>query len=186
MLIIFFVLIFFVSGCFVNTMIPAPKRPFASDELLANKEELPIGWTIPWGPQRDTDTSKPQGAMQVNLFKKPNSEKPDVTERVAIYPSVEGAKIQFSEQAKFPENTDVQGWSYTSKIADEQKFSCFTYSNLDYPICTWLARYQEITIEIIGRLMPGRATIDEMQVIVKIIDNKVANHLTIFPTKSKN
>lgn len=183
MYIIFFVLVLLVSGCFLKTLFPAPKRPFTSNELLVNKEELPLDWTIPSGPQKDTDNSRPPGSMQIDLYKVPKSAKPDITERVSIYSSVEQAKTHFSEQVDFPENTEIQGWSFVSVKTDEQKFSCYTYSNLDYPICTWLARYQEITIEIIGRLLPGRATLNEMQAIVKVVDDKVTNYLLITPTK---
>ncbi len=187
MVIIFFVLAFLVSGCFLKLLIPAPKRPFTTNELLVNKDELPIGWTIPWGLQKDTDNSRPSGSTQINLFKAPNAEKSDITQRISIYFSIEEAKNKFSELTKFPGNIDVEGWSFTSAEADEQKFSCYTYSNLNYPICTWLGRYQEIAIEVIGGLEPGRVTLEEMQVILKVIDKKISNYLKIAtPSLTKN
>jgi hypothetical protein len=165
------------SGCFVKMLIPAPKRSFTANDLLVNKDELPVGWTTPWGPTTSTDSNKPAGAMDISFFKSPESWKPDITEWATLYPSIERAKYRFLEDSQFPGETEIDGWSFTSKLADDQKFSCYTYSNLNYPICTWLARYQEITIHVVGRLEPGRATLDEMQAIVKTIDKKVTKKM---------
>ena len=60
------------------------------------------------------------------------------------------------------------------KLRTNEKLSCYTYSNQNYPICTWLGRYKEITIEVIGRLKPGSVSLGELQTLVKIIDQKVS------------
>lgn len=165
------------SGCSLNMLIPVPKRSFTANDLLVSKDELPAGWTTPWGPKKDTDNSKPAGAMDIDFFKFPESWKPDILERVALYPSIEQAKNWFLEASQFPGEINITGWSFTSKLADDQKFSCYTYSNANDPICTWLARYQEISIEVVAGLEPGRATLDEMQAIVNIIDEKVTKKI---------
>jgi len=79
---------------------------------------------------------------------------------------------------KFHKSTAIKkGKSITSNIADEQKFSCTSNSNSNYPIYTWYARYQEIFIHVKNRLKPERASLEEMQTIVETIDKKVANNL---------
>ncbi len=165
------------SGCFIKMLIPAPKRSFTAEDLLITEDELPDGWISPWGPRKDTDTSRPSGSMEIALFKSQEAEIHDVDERAAIYPTIKGARVDFSEEAQFPGKTNIEGWSFTSSIADEQKFSCYTYSNLDYPICRWLARYQEIIIQVIGGIKPGRVNLDELQQIVKEIDERVTGNL---------
>lgn len=165
------------SGCLVKRWIPAPKRSFTASDLLVKEEELPLGWISPSGAKLETDNRRPNGSMRINLFKSPEAERADITQLVAIYHSVEGAKVHYSEDIQFPGETDIEGWSFTSSTADEQKFSCYTYSNMNYPICRWLARYQEIFIQVTGGIEPGRATLDEMQKIVKAIDDKVTERM---------
>jgi len=166
-----------ISGCIVRRLIPAPKRSFTTSNLLITEAELPLGWSAPSGPRKDTDNKKPVGSMQINLYTSPGSTGADITQRAAIYPSVEQAKAHFSEDTQFPGETEIKGWSFHSDKADEEKFSCYTYSNVNYPICTWWIRYQEIMIEVIGRLEPGHLSLEEMQTIVKTIDDKVVKKL---------
>jgi len=165
------------SGCIVKRMIPAPRRSFTASDLLVKEEELPMGWASPSGAKPETDNRRPGNSMHINLYKLPEAERADITQLSAIYPSVEGAKVHFSEDIQFPGETDIEGWSFTSDIADEQQFSCYTYSNLNYPICRWLARYQEIYIQVIGRLEPERVTLEEMQTVIQTIDENVAKKL---------
>ncbi len=166
-----------ISSCFLQRLVSAPKRSFSASDLLVNGDELPQGWMAPYGGKNDTDNTKPRGSVTIDLYKPPMSDIADITQRVSIFKSIEHAKNYYSERAQFHGETNISGWSFISKIADEQKFSCYTYPNLDYPICTWLGRYQEITIEVIGRLEPGRVTLEEMQAIVKMIDEKTVRNL---------
>jgi hypothetical protein len=165
------------SGCFINSLIPAPKRNFTSSDLLVTKDELEPGWTIPYGPKKDTDNSKPEDTMWEIVNKLPEREISDVTERASLYPTTGQAIASFKEDALFPSNIIVEGWNFASKKADEQKMSCYKYSNLDYPICRWLGRYQEIRIVVIAGLVPGRVTLDELQAIVRAIDTRIINLL---------
>lgn len=112
--------------------------------------------------------------MLIDLY---SVEAKSITQRVAIYPAVEEARADYSEEIQFPGETEIEGWSFSNSKADEEKFSCFTYSNLDYPICTWWARYQEIMVEVIGRLEPGHLTLEEMQTVIQTIDGKVAQKM---------
>ena len=78
----------------------------------------------------------------------------------------------------FPGKTNPDGWTYISGLADEQKISCYTYSNMEYPVCRWVARYEEIVIEVIAWLNPNRINIEDFQDLVIKIDEKVISYLS--------
>jgi hypothetical protein len=169
-----------MSGCILKLLVPAPERSFASQDLLLSKEDLPTDWSVVSGPQKVNDNTKPKNSMEIALIKSIDSEisterKWDIMERVYRFTSVEGAKEDYSVTTKFPGKTDIDGWTFTSDLADEQKVSCYTYSNMEYPVCSWVARYKEFEIEVIAWLDPNRMTLEDMQSFVMKIDEKSNN-----------
>jgi hypothetical protein len=101
----------------------------------------------------------------------------DFKQSVFRNPSIEGAKMAYSEAITFPGETNIKGWTFSSSIADEQKISCFTYSNSVVPVCTWEARYQEFVVEVIAGIFPGYLSIEEMQNLVEKIDSKFTKYI---------
>jgi hypothetical protein len=181
-IILLFTLISFTligTSCMVRYFIPATERSFTSDDLILKEEELSEGWELDSGPSSGKmwDNRKPPDSTAITLSKLPKAESYDAGIFVSIYPSIERAKIHYMEDTTFPSNTDVEGWSYISDRANEQKFSCYTYSNSNYPTCRWLARYYEITVQVTSNLRPGRATIGDFQAFVMAMDEKLVRYL---------
>ncbi len=171
-----------ISGCMLKVFIPAPPRSFLPEDLLLTEDDLSSDWTIAFGPREVSDDSKPLSSMEIGLLKsKPlasdGQSKWDVMESVYRFNSIEGAKEDYAVTSSFPGSTDVTGWNFISTLADEQIFSCYTYSNMTYPVCHWNARYKEFEIEVIGWLDPDRVNLQELQSFVTIIDEKVVNNL---------
>ncbi len=163
-----------------EALIPAPKRDFTSADLLITEAELPEGWTIPYGFLDASDDRRPKGSMQIDIFSSPESPMPpifqsNISQYAFIYPFVSRAKRHFREDT-FSE-TSITGWNFSSNYADEEIFSCHFYPNLDYPICIWEARYQEILVEIIGRLDPKYLSLEDMQLVAALSDKKVIQTL---------
>ena len=174
--------ILIMSGCIFKLLIPAPKRSFLPQDLLLVKEDLPPQWSVAFGPIKAGEYAKPSDSMETALLKLTEEKllgdkKWDVRESVYPFNSIEGAKEDYAETTTFPGETNIEGWTFWSSLADEQKFSCYTYSNVDFPVCTWVARYEEIEIQVIAWINPNRLTLDEVQALVKRIDEKVFNSL---------
>jgi hypothetical protein len=172
-----------MSGCFLMRLIPAPKRSFLPQDLLIAPEDLPPGLKVVSGPDKTGDHDKPPDSMEISIVKSineplPNDMQCEVREFIYIHYSIENAKYDYGLDASFPGETNIASWTFMSKLADEQKFSCYTYSNVDYPVCTWVARYEEIEIQVIGWLIPNRVTLDELQNLIRIMDEKIVIKLS--------
>ncbi|OGO31774.1 MAG: hypothetical protein A2136_03660 [Chloroflexi bacterium RBG_16_54_11] len=167
-----------MSGCVLKLLIPATERAFLPQELLLTKEDLPAEWSVVFGPQKVSNNTKPSNSTEIALIKSTEAEiyherRWDVMERVYRYNSVEGAKEDYALTTSFPGKTDVDRWRFMSNLADEQKISCYTYVNMEYPVCSWVARYEEYEIEVIAWLDPNRINIEDIQELVIKIDEKV-------------
>jgi hypothetical protein len=163
-------------NCGLQFVKPSLIKPFSASDLLLTQNDLPFGWIAPFHIKKDPFTSKPDDSYYIDIFHLPVSEKAEISQFVSIYKTIQQTKKGFQELAQFPGQENYE-WSFKSNTADEQKFSCYTYSNLNYPICTWLGRYEKITIEVIGRFNQRTFSINEMQTLVKIIDEKVSMKL---------
>jgi hypothetical protein len=177
LIILFFGQLIFNTSCFLFSIIPAPKRSFLPEDLLLTKEDIPIEWIIFYGPKRVGITGIPPGSMEITLTKKDKATEWDLKEYVYIYPSIQSAKYAFVESSEFPGNTNIDQWTYTSNTADDQEFSCYTYSNMSFPVCSWIARYEEIVIKVIAWLDPNRFSYDEVKFLIETIDRKVYENL---------
>lgn len=167
-------------GCYWGILIPAPKRDFTSSDLLITETELPSGWTTPYGFLVDTDNRRPAGSMLIDIFTSPESPMPhlsqsNISQYAYIYQFIGGAEQHFEEDTAG--ETGITGWSFSSNYADEENFSCRFYRDLDDPICTWEARYQEVIIVVIGRLDPRYLSLEDMQLVAALSDKKVIKYL---------
>ena len=178
LVIIGIILIFIILVCLAcswEVLIPAPKREFTSSDLLITETELPSGWTIPEGFLDASDDRRPADSMRIGIFTSPESPRSNISQYVYNYPFMRRAKRHFKEDTM--STSGIAGWSFSSNSANEENFSCTFYRDSDDPICTWEARYQEIIIEIIGRLEPRYLSLEDMQLVAALSDKKVIQYL---------
>lgn len=164
-------------GCCRLLNTPAPKRSFPTQELLLNLEEMPPGWDVLYGPEPVDDNSRSFDSGEIGFASDKFPDEASVKQFVFRYNFLQGAKSDYASAIQFPGTTDIEGWSFTSNIADASKVSCYTYINEDIPVCTWYARYNEFVIELNAWIGPGRLSIQEMENVVKIIDQKAGKLL---------
>lgn len=166
-----------LSGCILDLLIPAPDRLFTPQDILIEIDDLPEGWVVMFGPRKVVDNTRSNNSAEIAFAPYDNPQKRRVTLEVFRYSSERGAKSDFSVASSFPGETDIDGWSFVSSAADEQKISCFTYSNSEFPICTWIARYHEFVVEFYVWIGNDRLSIGEMEIIVITIDERIQNLL---------
>jgi hypothetical protein len=169
--------VFVISGCFLQVLIPAPDRSFTPQDILININDLPDGWVIMFGPRKVIDNTRSNESAEIAFAPKDYPNKRSITQEVFRYSSIQGARADFTEATNLPGETDIDGWSFVSDVADEQKISCYSYSNSEFPLCTYVARYQEFVIDLYARIGGERISIWEMEDIVINIDNQIQSLL---------
>jgi hypothetical protein len=166
------------TGCVLNLLVPAPKRSFTPQDLLISQKDVPSSWIKTAGPKSVSDNQRSNDSAEIKFSPHDDQEIRGFRQSVFRYDSIEGARRDYADATTFPGETDVEGWTYNSSSADEQKFTCYTYSNSDIPVCTWVARYQEFVIEVVAWIGPDQVSIQEMEKLVKVIDTKVINFMS--------
>ncbi len=180
--IIFLGLVLVLSGCILKLLIPAPERSFELKDLVITSDDLPAQWAVVFGSQLVSDNTKPSNSLEIAFWKStagklPGEEKWEVKEMLYRFSSIEGAKEDYAVTTSFPGETNIEGWTFKSDLADEQKFSCYTYSNMDYPVCRWVGRYDEIEVEVIAWIDPNRLSLEEVQDLIVKIDERIATNI---------
>jgi hypothetical protein len=185
------VLVFLIACCIVSVVIyvisgqPAPARSFMALDLLVDGSTLPPGWI------RSSVYTKPnnEGARDMAgegfLRSEPDCQTCLVIEDVHRFDWVSASKWTYGEMSSLPGSPrPVPGWTYSSVVADESTVSCYDFQGKDYTRCYWLARYQEIIIEVDASIVPGRMSLADIQAYVKSIDERVASYIA--PDKLKS
>lgn len=162
-----------LTSCFLGTLIPAPERSFTPQDTLINIHDLPEGWVLMFGPREVIDNTRSNDSSEIAFAPKNYPQNRSVTQEVFRYSSIEGAKADYSTEASLPGETNIDGWSFVSDTADEQKLSCYKYPNSEFPICTWIARYDEFVVELYIRIGNERMSLEEMESIVILIDERI-------------
>ena len=98
-----------------------------------------------------------------------------VTQMIYRHKTIDKAKSDYGYGISYlTGNTEPPScWDFQSTIADESGIICRD----DY--CLWEARYECVVIEIIGGGVPGYVTIEDMENIVKLVDEKAGELLDI-------
>jgi hypothetical protein len=164
-------------GCCLLLNTPAPKRSFSTQELLLNQEDMPPGWDVFYGPEPVDDNRRAIDSGEIGFASAAFPGETSVKQFVFRYNFLQGAQNDYASAIQFPGTTNIEGWSFTSNIADASKVSCYTYINEDIPVCTWYVRYNESVIELNAWIGPGRLSIQEMENLAKVIDQKAAKLL---------
>ena len=170
----------FISAC--STPIPAtPVRPFTTMDLLIDPSDMPEGWEVSENSPsrildylagRDPATADDASGI-LFLADKPYVPWHETVHDVYRFKTLGVAKHVYES---FDRGETPPGWTYKSPVAKESKFLCHTKKQgLTY--CTWVAYYDEYYVEFAVALIPGKMSLEDVERIVKIIDEKMAQYL---------
>ena len=91
------------------------------------------------------------------------------------YQTSKGAKHDFDyASGYFGSGYFPDGWTFTSDIADESHIACEDGVSVDFARCYWIARYDCIVINLNSWLIPDRMTLEDMENLVREIDEKAS------------
>jgi len=169
--------LFSLEACTQPFLLTNKPTLFPPQNLLITLDDLPLNWKVKFGPERAEDNSRSSDSAWISFSPISEKEKYLVLQMVFRYQNTRGAKADYADQIRFPENTEMEEWSFQSSVADESRFSCFIYSNESTPVCRWVARYERIVVDVIVRLEQKGLSIQEMETLVKKIDQKVGSIL---------
>jgi hypothetical protein len=94
------------------------------------------------------------------------------------YNSVEDAKTDYDYATQeFGQGSPPSEWKFQSLLADQNQVSCDNYSNVAFPVCFWVARYDRIIIDFRVWLIPGHMSLSDMESLVSQIDDKAAKYI---------
>ena len=79
----------------------------------------------------------------------------------------------------------VEEWTYQSTLAEQSQFGCgFTAGN-ERVVCEWAARYEEFIVVFRADKEPPQLTLEDMELIVEVIDERMAQSLGESTTSSE-
>jgi hypothetical protein len=139
-------------------------------DLMISVKDMPPGWHMLGNPGKSIDTNRPALSSEADFRTEnhPNSE--GATLSIYQYRTAIIAHRDYEDILKEYVNSgqvDIQNWKFKSKYADEYAKSCLAYKNIDYPVCTYVARYKEYVFIFFSWLEPGRMTIEQMETVVE-------------------
>jgi hypothetical protein len=139
--------------------------------LLIGPKEMPPGWStegpknIALEPDRSSDSAGI--AFYSDLYPEALGSGQDIYR----FKSIRDARRDFAYATTLYATKDIpQAWHFRSTFADASNFSCRTYSNVSFPVCTWIARYDRIVIQFSAWLVPERMTLQDLENLVRQID----------------
>lgn len=103
-----------------------------------------------------------------------------VGEEIYRFRTVSRAKDDFADELSILGLSSPfvpQEWMFQSQTADESYFACSQAPI--FTSCTWLARYDTIVIELRSVLIPDRFSVEDMEKISKIIEEKATKVIQI-------
>jgi hypothetical protein len=148
-------------------------------DLLVTSQDMPSGWTTKgsFSPASESDYMASTDSIEMQYY---SDLVPDHAPFIQdIYRSNSG--LFLVHQAKddykylvteFHSGTTPSNWKFKSQFSADSDFSCYTYSNVSYPVCDWVGRYDRIVIHVIAWLVPNRMTLSDLEGIISKIDTK--------------
>ncbi|MBW8012450.1 MAG: hypothetical protein FVQ83_14640 [Chloroflexi bacterium] len=100
-----------------------------------------------------------------------------VQQKVHDFGSVEIAERAFERYFNAGAETDTEGWSYRSDVADQSHIWCYGVQEREYTVCRWRARYEEFVVESSMRLYFDDFTFEDAEEIVRAIDSIMESYL---------
>jgi hypothetical protein len=172
-IIILFSISLMVSGC-AQTRDEQIINTIVLNELLIPEDAFPIGWSFAGsGPGIDPDRSF--DSVGETFYSDIYMDSMGCSENIYRQKKAEWAihDYQYSVVA-FGQGLIPEEWTFTSPYADESHFACSYYQDTDFPVCSWMARYDRIVINFDCWLIPDRMNLSLMKEIITNLDNKAA------------
>lgn len=160
-----------------------PERSFKPEDLLVGDEILPSPWNssgliFPTGVDLATNESISKGiGVTVNGVRSGRA-----LQSVYRYLNEEIAARKFVYVYLSPtkQSLALDDWAYQSQVAKQTLVWCAeSPDSSGYLVCEWGAQYEEYIITFQMRLVPGEATVEDMENIVRAIDLKVSEYLNL-------
>jgi len=145
------------------------------DALLISIDNIPKpdSWSV-YGPNNGViDHERSTDLLGIAFFSDLFPTNLGSSETVYRYNTIEGAERDFSYASNyFGDGNFPNDWAFISEKADESYIACEDGVSVDFPKCYWIARYDCIVIEFRSWLIPDRMTLEDMESIVREIDQK--------------
>ena len=174
---IFILVILTISGCIglkSNDVI----GQIELHDLLVTTDVFPAGWSLGGtgfgiDPDRSFDSS---GAVFYSDF---YPESTGCLENVYRHMTVSSAKRDYRYSVSvFASGQTPSDWVYKSNIFDETYFACDYYPGTEFPVCSWVGRYERIVVDFGCWLVPDRMDLLTMENIIKSIDESIREQIT--------
>ncbi len=178
-----------ILACFCGAAYTWPKpraTPVDLQGLLMDTSAFPPGWRLQFGP-----ANPPPGkhlkdeleALYVQFVATDSSL--GATHAVLRYRNSVQAAVSFWTTDEFSKESQLltawtvpKGWTYTSATADRFRFACAEFQGLDrFVSCHAVAQYEEYISVFHIRMSPGHMTPDDLAVILRAIDERMAHEL---------
>jgi hypothetical protein len=170
------ILVVLLASCGIGEK-RVPERGFAPSELLIDGADMPPGWIHDYGPGPAIDDRATNDAAMIKFMADTHPQGRGISHSVYRYEYISVAKYRFGEKATLA-GTTPEAWTFRSNTADEERFVCYDYEGREpYPVCRWVARYEEYVVVFRGWLLPERLTLQDMDRMVAIIDERMAQYL---------
>lgn len=144
-------------------------------DLLFEPSDMPPHWSVAnYGVGKAIDPYRSSDGAGIVFLSDLYPESLGVGEEVYRFRTVARARDDYADELKIIQLASYtpQEWSFISQVADESYFACSDAPN--FTSCTWLARYDRIVIELRSVLIPDRFSLEDMEKIAKIIDEKAS------------
>jgi hypothetical protein len=139
--------------------------------LLINNNDMPPHWPFSEFSDVGIDKDRSRDSVAISFNSDLYPDTFSSMQNVYRFSSVFDAKQDYETELEFYKRYYYvpSEWTFTSAMASTSHISC--KDNI-FPICVWVARYNNVVIELQASLIPGRMSFNDMENIVKEIDTR--------------
>lgn len=160
-----------------------PKRSFSTLDLLMDVSAMPSGWQedVRRRLEEGDDYFTTDDSAWVAFIAEGENTFLATQQSVYRYPSSSKARSIYEDSVLLEHVGNLPAeWTYQSLIADESDIDCYDYEGrVEYPICTWTARYEEYVVIVRSWLITDRISLCDLERIAEAVDLKMADYLDI-------
>lgn len=152
---------------------PAPERSFTTMDLLIDPSDVSASWQLLFA-----STSKDHiGSGSHIAFLTTDSQEARADQYVYCYDSIPRAKSRYKKFFLDPVGGTPPEWEYQSLVADQFSFACYKTQGREH--CEWAGRYDEYIVTFGVWLIPDRVSLEDVEQVVRAIDERMAQYLDI-------